>query len=331
MTWKPRRLRVPFQWQYQEKRKQQETMDVKTYQECALRTMANQNVIRQRLYDMGSPITQLENGIRGLTNEVGELAEITKKCIEYGKGPVDVVHLKEEVGDCFWRLRQICDAVGLTFEECMQANIEKLKIRYPKEFSDIQAQEENRDRAGEREAMILPSINLDDPIPVTTWHNLPKIGDPFPDGLEEYVDEYQQTGSGFAEPPEEKPVVYGDNRGNIFAEPLYQNPQTTALPRPPLTSNEMSETLENDSLPSEVRVTIKDGEAKIDSSVPTVVRKPLNHSYTRYCAACLIQPIHKTNTIGVCASCYARLGEPVTCVSTTKVDLEVHNDTRTTG
>ena len=41
-----------------------------------------------------------------------------------------------------------------------------------------------------------------------------------------------------------------------------------------------------------------------------VVKKPLGHSYTRYCSMCNIQPIHKTNSIGICTPCYMKHGEP---------------------
>lgn len=140
-------------------------MDSKTYQELALRTMADQMAILTRLNNpniIGPQLLcmermQLINGVIGLADEAGEMCAAAKSHIEYGK-PLDITNIKEEVGDCFWRLRQICDAVGLTFEECMQANIDKLKKRYPDKYSDHLAQEENRNRAAEREAMTPPEI-----------------------------------------------------------------------------------------------------------------------------------------------------------------------------
>lgn len=216
-------------------------MDAKTYQECALRTMADQEVILKRV---STTDMQLINGVVGLANEVGELADALKKHVEYGK-PRDRENIKEEVGDCFWRLRQICDAVGLTFEECMQANIEKLKIRYPKEFSDIQAHEENRDREKERQAMeykqTIQEIQNEEPA---------------------------QNGQGWAEPPEEEVL---------------------------------------DNLPPVVKVSIEEGEAKLDNSV--IKRKPLNHSYTRYCRVCQLTPVHKSNQLCICTDCYMKYGE----------------------
>jgi NTP pyrophosphatase (non-canonical NTP hydrolase) len=130
----------------------EQTMDSVTYQDKALRTMASQSGILERLNSYGTQAMQLINGTVGLSNEVGELNDAVKRHIEYGK-PLDVTNVKEEVGDCFWRLRQICQAVGLTFEECMEHNIAKLKVRYPEAYSDTQADEQNRDRNSERKSL----------------------------------------------------------------------------------------------------------------------------------------------------------------------------------
>lgn len=236
-NWKPRRVFVPFQFQYKEQREQVKTMDAKTYQECALRTMADQEVILKRV---STTDMQLINGVIGLSNEAGELCDAIKRHVEYGK-PRDRANIKEEVGDCFWRLRQICDAVGLTFEECMQANIDKLAIRYPKEFSDIQAHEENRDRAAEREVM------------TSNIAGLGEGSDRLPENWDK--DHYTQNGQGWAEP------------------------------------EEICEDVSEASLQSVVR------------------KKPLNHSYTRYCKLCGIQPVHKTNTLQICTPCFILHGE----------------------
>lgn len=93
---------------------------------------------------------QLENGFRGLVDEVGEIANIIKKHIEYGQ-EMDWVNLLEEVGDSLWRLAQIANAGGFTLEDSMRSNITKLKTRYPTQYSDLNAQEESRDREKERQ------------------------------------------------------------------------------------------------------------------------------------------------------------------------------------
>ena len=133
-------------------------MDMQTYQNLALKTMADQAAIQRRIANGPTANVQLDNGVRGLCNEAGELTDISKRIIEYGKGSISESreHLKEEVGDCFWRLRQICDAAELTFEECMLSNWNKLNNkdgRYPNGYSDFRAAEENRDREKEKKVM----------------------------------------------------------------------------------------------------------------------------------------------------------------------------------
>lgn len=152
-------------------------MNWNEYQVKALRTMAEQGAILTRLVAYGPRAMQLDNGARGLSDEVGEVNAAVKKYIEYGK-PLDVANIKEEVGDCLWRLTQICHAVGLSLQECAEGNINKLAVRYPEAYSDHLAAEESRDRASEAQAV------------ATTV-------------LSEVVSEpIVQNGNGFGEPPE---------------------------------------------------------------------------------------------------------------------------------
>jgi len=126
------------------------------YQVLAMKTEADQQTVLERFHSW-SPNDQLlfielNNGITGLSDEVGELNAALKKWIEYGK-PLDKVNIKEEVGDALWRLSQICNALEITLEDCMSGNLQKLKSRYPNLYSDERAAEENRDREAEREAV----------------------------------------------------------------------------------------------------------------------------------------------------------------------------------
>lgn len=128
-------------------------MHADTYQRLAMRTKADQAKILIRIKDQeGHKKTQLLMGVIGLQDEVGELASCIKKHIEYGQ-PLDETNLKEEVGDCLWRLAQLCDAIGISLADCACSNIEKLKHRYKDEYSDFNAEEANRDRQQEREIL----------------------------------------------------------------------------------------------------------------------------------------------------------------------------------
>lgn len=95
---------------------------------------------------------RLDNAARGLADESGEISGAVKKHIEYGQ-PLDRENLKEEVGDCLYRLSQLCDAIGYSLGEAMDANVRKLKCRFPIKFEDALAHESGRDRDKESKAM----------------------------------------------------------------------------------------------------------------------------------------------------------------------------------
>jgi NTP pyrophosphatase (non-canonical NTP hydrolase) len=93
---------------------------------------------------------RLDNAARGLAGDAGEVSSAVMRYIEYGR-ELDRTNLIEEVGDCLWRLNQVCAAAGFTLEQAMDANISKLQARYPKKYSDERAA--NRDIEAERRAL----------------------------------------------------------------------------------------------------------------------------------------------------------------------------------
>jgi len=93
---------------------------------------------------------RLSHGIIGLSTEAGELLEIVKKTLFYGK-EVDKVHLVEELGDAFWYLALISDSLQLDPELVMRAVISKLKVRYPDKFDTVASS--NRELNAERDAI----------------------------------------------------------------------------------------------------------------------------------------------------------------------------------
>ena len=76
----------------------------------------------------------LLNGVMGLCGESGEAIDIVKKWLAQGH-ELDKAHLAKELGDIAWYLAETATALGLTLEEILQANIDKLKVRYPEGFS----------------------------------------------------------------------------------------------------------------------------------------------------------------------------------------------------
>ena len=63
----------------------------------------------------------------GLTSEAGEVAGKIKKRIRDGK--LDIGNLAYELGDCFWYLARLCDAIGYEPEDILTININKLLKR----------------------------------------------------------------------------------------------------------------------------------------------------------------------------------------------------------
>lgn len=75
----------------------------------------------------------------GITGEVGELVDAVKKSIIYGK-PLDRENIVEELGDIFFYMEGLMQGLGITQQECIEANIAKLSVRYAKgKYSNEQA------------------------------------------------------------------------------------------------------------------------------------------------------------------------------------------------
>ncbi len=115
-------------------------MEWKEYQEEAFRTNAN----------LGN--RQLDNlhMVLGMLTEVGELADVFKKNLAYGK-EIDWVNVKEEIFDTMWYVAGFCEFNNIDFEKGLENNIEKLKARYPEKFTQESAL--NRNLNAEREIL----------------------------------------------------------------------------------------------------------------------------------------------------------------------------------
>jgi len=86
----------------------------------------------------------------GIVTEAGELADIFKKNLAYGK-PIDWVNAKEELGDAMWYIANFCSINGFDLEEILATNIAKLEARYPEKFTEEKAN--NRDLGRERKIL----------------------------------------------------------------------------------------------------------------------------------------------------------------------------------
>ena len=77
----------------------------------------------------------LINGVMGLCGESGEAVDIVKKHLFHGH-PLDREALKKELGDIAWYLAETAYALDIPLEDILNANIGKLKQRYPEGFSE---------------------------------------------------------------------------------------------------------------------------------------------------------------------------------------------------
>jgi NTP pyrophosphatase (non-canonical NTP hydrolase) len=68
----------------------------------------------------------------GVAGEAGEVVEKWKKIVAYKGGEIsvdDLAELAKELGDVVWYIAVLAHSLGLSFEDVMQRNVEKLKSR----------------------------------------------------------------------------------------------------------------------------------------------------------------------------------------------------------
>ena len=89
--------------------------------------------IRRTYAGSENPREKLTLSALGLTGEAGEVADHVKKAFFHGHD-LDREHLAKELGDILWYVGLACDAIGLSLQEIMHLNVEKLHTRYPNGF-----------------------------------------------------------------------------------------------------------------------------------------------------------------------------------------------------
>jgi len=104
-------------------------VEVNEYQRLAMTTLNPELEKREVLI----------NSVMGLCAEAGEAIDIVKKWMAHGHG-LDREHLIKELGDVAWYLAEAATALELPLEEILQANLEKLKKRYPQGFDTKRSQ-----------------------------------------------------------------------------------------------------------------------------------------------------------------------------------------------
>ena len=102
-------------------------MNFAEYQEQARRTQNKDLNLYQRR----------EHAKAGLVSEVGEIMGLYQKT--YQGHMFDETALKLEIGDSLWFIAELCDCYGWDMENVADANIQKLKVRYPDHFTPEQS------------------------------------------------------------------------------------------------------------------------------------------------------------------------------------------------
>jgi NTP pyrophosphatase (non-canonical NTP hydrolase) len=76
---------------------------------------------------------KLANFSMGLAGESGELIDLLKKHLYQGH-EIDINKVSEEISDTIWYLGNIANIFNINLSDAMDANIAKLKARYPSGF-----------------------------------------------------------------------------------------------------------------------------------------------------------------------------------------------------
>jgi len=100
-------------------------MTLTDYQRLAMRTHPNLGA---------SPRDDLALGALGLAGEAGEAVELVKKHLYHG-AELDRDKLTKELGDVLWYVAATAAARGIDLDAVAEANIAKLRTRYPEGFS----------------------------------------------------------------------------------------------------------------------------------------------------------------------------------------------------
>jgi NTP pyrophosphatase (non-canonical NTP hydrolase) len=82
--------------------------------------------------------TELIHATLGIAGESGEVVDIIKKHVAYGKS-LDLVKLADELGDLFHYMSRVMYLTGISMEEIQTANLTKLRARYPEGYNHTAA------------------------------------------------------------------------------------------------------------------------------------------------------------------------------------------------
>lgn len=89
--------------------------------------------------------------LTGIITEAGEISEVLRAQWALKPEDRDNVKIKDEVGDILWYIQNLLNKRGLTLDEVMESNINKLRARFPEKFDEAAAI--NRNESAEEAAL----------------------------------------------------------------------------------------------------------------------------------------------------------------------------------
>ena len=98
-------------------------MRASDYQKAVTRTMSSELTEREAL----------ANWAMGLGGEAGEAIDVLKKHLFHGHD-LDRAEVAKELGDVLWYVAALCAELDLDLGQVMEANVAKLRARYPDGF-----------------------------------------------------------------------------------------------------------------------------------------------------------------------------------------------------
>lgn len=110
-------------WRCNNYRRKQITLE--EYLESCLRTAQLENQTQTEA---------IMNCALGLCGEAGELADHVKKYVFQGH-ELSTSYMKKELGDIMWYVVVLAKVLGVSMDDVLQTNVEKLYARYPDGFS----------------------------------------------------------------------------------------------------------------------------------------------------------------------------------------------------
>lgn len=113
-------------------------MEIKEFQELSKRTMpkvgSKVNAYGDTLV-MSKPMI-VSNYAQGLAGEAGEVCDGLKKVVYHGHN-LDVDDLEKELGDIMHYVVGLATLNGISMENVLDKNIEKLRKRFPEGFNTV--------------------------------------------------------------------------------------------------------------------------------------------------------------------------------------------------